>query len=225
MTQIDILIFKRKVCFMNKNYVEICFNVLGNTIPADYAYWLFSAISKILPEVHNDNEIAICEITGKVVNTTRKLHVTDTSMLIIRTPLEKVTIFQKLVGKCLHINEDCLFIPSYFVRELPSFCNTSYSNLVILRGYTSEEGFIKKFREILHNKDLEGEASLIPVKFLPHQKLAGTKSKFIRRTVCVAKINLVGYAIEITNLTEKSSQYLKEKGIGIGRHVGCGIFY
>jgi CRISPR-associated protein Cas6 len=85
-------------------YVDLCFNVIGETLPADHGYGLYSAIAHLCPEIHERDEIAIQTISGKP-DREGKIYLSRQSRLKIRLPYEpdKIALILALAGKKLII--------------------------------------------------------------------------------------------------------------------------
>jgi len=87
--------------------VDLAFRVTGNAIPVDHGYALYSAISRLVPELHNAREIGIHPIRGRYVGA-GKLHLTPASRLVIRLPDDRIRPFLKLGGKGLDVDDHLL---------------------------------------------------------------------------------------------------------------------
>jgi hypothetical protein len=58
--------------------VDLKFQLLGRQIPVDHGYYLYSAMSKLIPSIHSNNEIGIHPISG-VLAGNRLLNITPVS--------------------------------------------------------------------------------------------------------------------------------------------------
>ena len=63
--------------------VDLQFRLMGENIPVDHGYHLFSAISKTVPEIHENKDIAIHPINGRLIGS-RTMALTDRSRLVLR---------------------------------------------------------------------------------------------------------------------------------------------
>lgn len=96
---------KADVTALNLPYVELSFGVVGQTLPADHGYGLYSAISKICPILHGQEGISIQTITG-MPDRRGKIYLTkEKSFLRIRLPYSPELISRSLTlaGKQLTI--------------------------------------------------------------------------------------------------------------------------
>ena len=69
--------------------VDVQFRLTGTEIPADHGYHLLSAIARIIPEFHGDDEIGIHPIAGRLIGN-RRLALTDHSRLTIRLAVDRI---------------------------------------------------------------------------------------------------------------------------------------
>ena len=89
--------------------VDVKFKLQGTCIPADHGYHLFSAISKIIPEIHDNEETGVHPVSGQL-NGKRLIRLTDKSFLTIRIDAEKIKNILPLAGKTLRIGEHQLTV-------------------------------------------------------------------------------------------------------------------
>ena len=83
-------------------FVDVQFHLQGTFIPVDHGYHLYSAVSKIIHQLHGDDAIGLHPISG-VLNGERSLQLTDRSFLSVRLPAERVGEILPLAGKILKI--------------------------------------------------------------------------------------------------------------------------
>jgi CRISPR-associated protein Cas6 len=57
-----------------------------------------------------------------------------------------------------------------------------------------------------------------------HRSANSQTSPYLRRTVHVGDHEIVGYAVEATELTAEESVLVQETGVGGRRRFGCGVF-
>jgi CRISPR-associated endonuclease/helicase Cas3 len=92
----------------------LIFNLIGETVPLDHGYELFSAIAHFEPELHKLDTVGIHTIAG--IPKKGVIQVTKNSRLRIRLPMDQVRLVYPLAGKPLRIN--CLFTPYRRLRGL-----------------------------------------------------------------------------------------------------------
>ena len=83
--------------------MNVVFPLKGRLLPLDNGYLVYSALSRLCPNIHELNNIAIHPIEGKP-NPYKQLKLTKRSKLKIRIPLEQIPlIYQFLVEQSFKI--------------------------------------------------------------------------------------------------------------------------
>jgi len=82
--------------------VDACFRLLGDHIPADHGYHLYAAVSELVPGLHDDKDVGIHAISGRLIGD-RKLALTDRSFLTIRLASEGIKEVVPLAGKRISV--------------------------------------------------------------------------------------------------------------------------
>lgn len=205
--------------------IDIAFRLQGHLLPADHAYHLFSAISKIIPEIHRDGEVGVHPVAGRLVGD-RKLALTDSSSLTIRIASERIGQLLPLAGKSLKIgdHEFRVGVPTTYAL-IPSA--RLYSRLVVIKGFMEPEPFLEAVQRQLEALGIRGKISLVPQLFRrkgDEEEGEGSQSSYLRRTLRIRDKEVVGFALRVEELTAEESIRLQEKGLGGRRHFGCGLF-
>jgi CRISPR-associated protein Cas6 len=186
-------------------YLELRFPVIGNALPSDHGYAIFSAISKILPEAHEADWLALETIPGQARGD-GATQLNSRARLRMRLPQEHLPLILKLAGKRLTIGVCALRLGIPRVNLLrPS--ETLYARCVTIKGFTDPEPFSKAVARKLDELGVSGNPEVGP-----------------RRVVRVGNHTIVGFGLMIRGLDEQSSILLQERGIGGRRHFGCGYF-
>lgn len=193
-------------------YVELSFRVMGQTLPADHGYGLYSAIAHLCPGVHEQEGLSILTIPGKPDHQ-GKIALTRQSRLKIRLPSDSIMLVLPLAGQKLIIGayEIQLFIPQ--IAELQPI-DKLRSRLVTIKGFQEPEVFLEAAKRQLDALNVQGHLS-IPLN------LDGEPS---RKTIKIKSYSVVGFALEITNLKDEDSIKLQTLGLGGKHRMGCGIF-
>ncbi|WP_348252001.1 type I-MYXAN CRISPR-associated protein Cas6/Cmx6 [Leptolyngbya sp. FACHB-1515] len=193
-------------------YVELSFRVMGQALPADHGYGLYSAIAHLCPGVHEQEGLSILTIPGKPDHQ-GKIALTRQSHLKIRLPSDKIMLVLPLAGQKLMIgtHEIQLFIPQ--VAQLQPI-DKLRSRLVTIKGFQEPGAFLEAAQRQLDALKIQGHLS-IPLN------LDGELS---RKTIKIKSYSVVGFALEIINLSDDDSIKLQTLGLGGKRRMGCGIF-
>ena len=205
--------------------IDLRFRVFGSTIPADHGYALYSALSKILPELHEANEIGIHPING-TLGGKRDLVLTERSHLTIRVPCEEVHRLLPIAGKRIELNGSAIRfgVPnSIALKPSPRL----YSRLVVIKGYTEPERFLAAANNALSALGIKGTPSLVEQRAYVERNEGtrrGTHSEYLKRTINIKGKEIVGFALLVEGLSAVDSILLQEEGLGGRRKLGCGIF-
>jgi CRISPR-associated protein Cas6 len=70
-------------------FVDLAFRLAGNKVPVDHGYSLYSAISRIVPEIHEAKSIGIHPIRGTYTGN-GELLLRDSSRLVVRMESEQI---------------------------------------------------------------------------------------------------------------------------------------
>jgi len=205
--------------------VDVAFSLTGSSIPVDHGYCLFSAVSRVVPQVHKSREIGIHPISGRLIGS-RTLALTPTSCLTLRLPQEQLGQVLPLAGKLLQLGDSRVRVGVPHTRALrPS--KRLYSRVVIIKGFSEPQLFLDAVVRQLAALGIHGEASLVEQQGVADSnvgKLSGSHSPYLRRTVRICSKDIVGFAVLVGNLRENDSVLLQETGIGGRRRFGCGVF-
>ncbi|MCT7961069.1 type I-MYXAN CRISPR-associated protein Cas6/Cmx6 [Laspinema sp. D1] len=193
-------------------YVEMSFNVIGNTLPADHGYGLYSAIAHLCPELHQQDWLSIETIKG-IPDERGKIYLTEKSRLRLRLPGDRVPLVYKMAGKPLKIGnyQIRLGIPQIFMLT-PA--HQLRSRLTVIKGFEEPQSFLEAAKRQLHQLEIEGKIS-IPNNFLGQPE---------RKTIKIKRFTVVGFSLEVGNLNEEDSIKLQCEGLGGKRRMGCGVF-
>jgi CRISPR-associated protein Cas6 len=185
--------------------VELKFPFTGATLPSDQGYALYSAISRMIPEAHEADWLAIETIPG-IARGDGLTQLDQEAGLKIRLPQERVPLILKLAGKRLELNGHTIRLGApqiFLLKPSPQL----YARIVTIKGFTEPEPFLDAVCRKLDEMGITGEPVVGP-----------------RRVVRVGNHTIIGFALAIHELSDEGSIILQEQGIGGRRRMGCGIF-
>jgi CRISPR-associated protein Cas6 len=195
--------------------IDVLFKIQGKEISADHAYHLYSSLSKIVPDIHGDESIGIYNINGAYEGE-RKLKITDKSTLKLRLNSDDLIKVLPIAGKKIQLDGGEIYIGVPSSRALIP-APKLYSRLVIIKGFMEPELFLEAVKRQLEKMNIKGKPYLVEIN--------GDKgTEYVRRTINVHDMEIVGFAVRVEELTAEESIILQEKGLGGRRHFGCGIF-
>ena len=185
--------------------VNLLFSLSGQTIPVDHGYLLYSAISRIIPEIHNDTSVGICLIRGSYIGA-GLLDISQKGLLKLRLPVTHVRHYIPLAGKELLINNHRVLIGVPHISAL-SFSSFLYAHMVTTKNGLDAQRF---------STELYRQMDQLQIK--------GTFHIGKRKTCQIHNRQIVGYSLLVSNLSNDHSIILKENGLGGRRKMGCGFF-
>lgn len=195
--------------------IDLSFPLMSvKSIPADHGYLLYSALSRLLPDVHKANGIAVHPVRGTQIGG-RQLSLNDRSRLVLRTDTDSVGKLIQLAGKQLSIAGSGVRIGVPQVWALQP-ATTLRSRLVIIKvkdaptaADLTEDIFTAALRRQLDALEVSNEVIVTIGK---------------RRTLRIKDKEVVGYEVILEGLTAEESLNIQERGLGGRRHMGCGVF-
>jgi CRISPR-associated protein Cas6 len=193
-------------------YVELSFGVIGETLPADHGYGLYSAIAHLCPQVHEQDSLSILTIAG-IPDRKGKIFLTERSRLHIRLPYDCIPMVYHLAGKQLRIGSHSirLGIPQIFMLRPGSRLR---ARIVTIKNHQEPESFLEAARGQLAALGVVGEA-IVPLD---------VEGKPARKTIKIKTYSVVGFGLEVSNLSEEDSIKLQISGLGGKHRMGCGVF-
>jgi CRISPR-associated protein Cas6 len=214
--------------------VDLAFRIEGESIAADHGYALYSALSRIWPLLHADNETAqwmettgIHPISGRLSGDRRIILDHASSRLIIRLPGEHIVDALPLTGVSLRVDGFEMRIGVPEVRALVP-APRLYGRLVIIKGFTEPAAFLDAANRQL---DALGIKTALSIPSRAGQcaregnaERANEQGTPLRRTLRVKDKEIVGFALLAEGLTADESIRLQETGLGGRRRFGCGVF-
>jgi len=190
----------------NATIIEVHFPCHAVTIPSDHGYALYSAISRLVPEVHTADRVAIATIPGQAVG--QGVTIPDPSATLrLRLPREQAPLICALAGETLSLNGHRLTLGDPWLSALAPAPRLD-SRIVTIKGFTEPEPFQEAVNRKLQEMAIDGMPSVGP-----------------RRVVRVGDHKIVGFALAIHQLNDDASLLLQESGMGGRRRMGCGIFF
>jgi CRISPR-associated protein Cas6 len=194
--------------------VELSFGVIGQTLPADHGYGLYSAIAHLCSELHEQEGVSIQTISGEP-DSQGKIYLSRQSRLKIRLPYEpeKIGLVLPLAGQQLTIgkHEIQLGIPQIF----PLYpVDKLRSRIVTIKKFQEPEPFKEAAQRQLDAWGIRG--TLI----LPLNETGEPSRKAIK----IKTYSVVGFSLIVTDLNDEDSLKLQGVGLGGKHRMGCGIF-
>jgi CRISPR-associated protein Cas6 len=195
-----------------QTHVELSFSIIGQSLPADHGYGLYSAIAHLCPQVHDQEGLSILTIWG-IPDRKGKIFLTERSHLRIRLPYECLPTIYHLAGKQLSIGSHSirLGIPQIFTLRPAERLR---ARIVTIKNHQEPESFLAAAKLQLEALGVVGEA-IVPLD---------AEGKSDRKTIKIKTYSVVGFGLEVSGLSEEDSIKLQILGLGGKRRMGCGVF-
>jgi CRISPR-associated protein Cas6 len=184
--------------------VDLLFPVQGGPVPLDHGYLLFSALSARLPELHGHQDIGVFNLRGARAG--RDVLGLEEGTLRLRCSTEALPLLLALTGGTLELAGRAVRMGVPTVRALPKPSSLS-ARMVTFKHALDEQSF--------HAATL---------KFMAELGCTGRPHVGRRRVINIAGRKVVGFALDVSELSPESSLKLQEMGLGGRRHMGCGLF-
>jgi CRISPR-associated protein Cas6 len=196
--------------------IDLSFMMVGSTIPLDHGYALFSALCRIVPNLHGDVTVGVHPIRGRQT-APGVLGLTEWSRIKIRLPSEGIAPYIALAGKEIELDGHRVRIGIPQVEGLVPAANLA-SRLVTFRNALASSDLEEDVRRELLRLEIAGTPDLVPSTRPQWQ------GQPLRRVLRVKDKKVVGYALRVGGLTAEESLRLQEVGLGGRRRMGCGVF-
>lgn len=187
--------------------IDLQFDLVGTTIPAENAQLLADALQRLLPWLGEDGGTGIQHLKGAETNSgDASLNINRRTKLFLRVPKTRVDAMPALIGQSLDLDGHALTLGTFKTREFSPFANI-YAHFVDT-GSAGEEQFVQDVM-----RELDGRFQL--------------RCGFIcgkQQTLQSAAGPLYGYSLMLHDVPPHKSLQLQDEGLGRHRLLGCGIF-
>lgn len=187
--------------------IDLQFDLVGSTIPADSALLLAQEVQKILPWLTDDPQAGIQLLKGAQTNSgDATVNINRRAKLFLRVPQTRVNDAETLVGHTLDLAGHKLLIGNFKSRAFTPFSNI-YAHFVDT-GSASEEQFVQDVM-----RELDGHFQLRCGFICGKQQTLQGPDGIVH-----------GYSLMLHDLPPHKSLRLQDEGMGHNRLLGCGIF-
>ncbi|MCC6626830.1 MAG: type I-MYXAN CRISPR-associated protein Cas6/Cmx6 [Chloroflexi bacterium] len=195
----------------------------GATVPADYGYALYSALSRTLPWLHAHAAVAIHPLRGRSAGE-RRLLLTEPARLGFRLPADLLPGLLPLAGTIVTIDGARLRVGTPNIAMLQP-TDHLVSRLVVIKGGLEPQVFLQQAEAQLAALGVTGDLRLLRRRSShPVDGGAGGRGEWVRRTLRIQDQTVVGYAVAVGGLAPDGSVRLQTAGLGGRRRFGCGVF-
>ncbi|MGH9941545.1 MAG: type I-MYXAN CRISPR-associated protein Cas6/Cmx6 [Pyrinomonadaceae bacterium] len=193
--------------------VIVSFPLVGQRLPADHGYALYSAIAKHLPAMHGARWLGVELVSGIPWGDGLIALPARGATLRLRLPATRFGEVLVLAGKRLEIGGHTLRLGLPTARPLAPAASV-YARCVTIKKFTDPEPFLAAARRQL--AALRVEAALE----LPTDEHGQPR----RRVLRIREHTIVGFSLAAHHLGDDDSIKLQTHGLGGRRAMGCGLF-
>ena len=124
-------------------WIELRFPVIGTALPSDHGYAMYSAISRLVPEAHQADWLAVETVPG-TARGDGGIHINERARLRMRMPRDHLALMLKLAGKRLEVDGYAvrLGVPQTFLLQ-PS--SALYARCVTIKSSWNPNPFLMPF--------------------------------------------------------------------------------
>ncbi len=199
------------------SYVDLTFPLKGKSLPLDNGYIIYSALSRLCPNLHKLTNIFIHPIAG-FPNSSKQLRLAKRSKLQIRIEVEQIPlIYEFLAGQTFKIGQDQFHIGIPEYKPLTP-CSVLYSRLVIIRRCIEPQVFLEAAQRQLESLGIKGNIDILK----KNNGQLQCRQLVIKKDIGTFPIK--GYGVEVKDLSEGDSLTLQQHGIGGKKKMMCGVF-
>jgi CRISPR-associated protein Cas6 len=206
--------------------IDLSFRIMGDSVPYDHAYALYSALATFNAGWHQAEWLGIHPINGLAFKDAVRL--TRFSHLRLRTPPEKLPELIRLAGKRLLLKTNSrrdqilIGVPQVLsLRPSPSLrasCMTiKISEVENTERTPDREMFLSAAQKQLAARNIVGDLWI-------NHSLDTQGREHSRRVLRIKHKIIIGYAVTVSNLSDEDSLRLQVEGLGGRRKFGCGLF-
>ncbi|HYR05925.1 MAG TPA: type I-MYXAN CRISPR-associated protein Cas6/Cmx6 [Gallionella sp.] len=182
--------------------IDIAFDTSGETLPSGYPFALWAELEQRVPQLGSDKSVGVLPL--RAAESGESMLLPKRAKLVLRLPQILMQAAAALSGAKLNISGSTLRLGAGQARQILPH-PTLHAQLVT--GADDEVAFLEETRTSLIAMGIE--AGLICGK---------------RKTLADNRYSLTGYSLVVHDLKPEASLRLQSKGLGKGRHFGCGIF-
>lgn len=193
-------------------YVDLSFPIIGDILPADHGYGLYSALAHWNEAIHNLEGLSIQTISG-IPDKQGKIYLTERSRFRMRLPFDKVPLIYGLAGQALTIGSHTIRFGIPQIYPLQPSLNLK-ARIVVIKGYQEAEPFLEAVLRQLEKLDIKGTV-VIPIN---------QEGDAERKTIKIKQFTVVGFKLGVFDLSDEDSIKLQIYGLGGKHRMGCGIF-
>lgn len=219
---------------MDQQHVDVGFPLTGKSLPLDHGYPLFGAVSRLLPQLHENRAWGLHPVLG--ARTGDQLMLERRSWVKLRTPAACIADLLVLAGKQLDVegHSVVLGVPRvYPLTPSASLVARMVTVAGVLDGKAPRDDEQRQ-RDALRDS-VRRKLAHLPLGQDPERVEIGVGRRHVVRigqkrqrkrggVEVVDRDIVVGFQVALEGLEATASLVVQAAGVGGRRHLGCGIF-
>lgn len=194
--------------------VDLSYKIDCKQIPTRHAWELSQALYQALPWIESESEVGVHQIHGATSGNGWErppdgelIHLSKRTRMHLRVPTERVEDAKELVDKKLDVAGHAVRVGKMTSKSIDPF-STIFARYIVMQKGMSEDDFLQWIVGALAERNIQAR-----------KLLCGMQHEFEANGELIETRSLM-----IADLDKFSSVKLQEIGIGLHRHMGCGIF-
>lgn len=197
--------------------VDVSYKIDCKQIPTCHAWELSQALYQALPWMKDEPEVGVHQIHGAESGNGWQrpadgelIHLSKRTRMHLRVPTSRVDDANALVGKTLDVAGNSVLVGNMTTKSIDPFATIFARYIVMQKGMKdmNEDDFLQLVVDEMKARDIQAR-----------KLLCGKGHQFEANGELIETRSLM-----IADLDKLSSVQLQEVGIGLHRHLGCGIF-
>ena len=194
--------------------VDLSYKIDCKQIPTRHAWELSQALYQVLPWVKEESEVGVHQLHGaesgngwQRPDDGELIHLSKRTRMHLRVPSTRIDDAKELEGKTLDVAGNSVRIGKMATKSIDPF-STIFARYIVMQKGMSEDDFLRWVVDEMKARDIQAR-----------KLLCGKSHEFEANGELIETRSLM-----VADLDKFSSVQLQEAGIGIHRHMGCGIF-
>ena len=204
-----------KAPILSQAAVDLVFKTKGRQLPADHAWTLNQAVTRLLPWLKDEPTAGIHLIHGaqssngwQQPDDTGVIELSRRTRFVLRLPKERVDEARVLSGQTIEFDGHAFTLLEARTRALTPFGTVLARHIRVTHAGTDEPDFLE-----------EAARGLNRLGITPTKMLCGRLHRFTLPTGSMLTRSLL-----IADLSLKDSAVVQHHGLGSDRLLGCGLF-
>ena len=194
--------------------IDVSYKIDCKQIPTCHAWELSQALYQAMPWIKDEPELGIHQIHGAASGNGWErppdgelIHLSRRTRMHLRIPASRAAEANELVGETLDVAGHAVAVGNMASKSIDPF-TTLFARYIVASADMSEDEFLQWVVAELSARDIQARKLLCGIG----HEFEANGEKIETRSLMIA------------DLDKSTSIVLQEKGIGLHRHFGCGIF-